>query len=45
MAKNKEVMKKSALISRTIPYIKKEKWLFFLTIFLCIVAAVLSAST
>ncbi|MCR5349980.1 MAG: ABC transporter ATP-binding protein/permease, partial [Acholeplasmatales bacterium] len=45
MAKNKEVMKKSALIGRTIPYIKKEKWLFFLTLILCICAAVLNAST
>ena len=45
MEKKKEVLKKSALISKTIPYIKKEKALFFLTLFLCILAAVLNAST
>jgi len=41
----KETLKKSALISRTIPYIKKEKPLFFLTLFLCVLAAILNAST
>ena len=41
----KEVMKKGQLLRRTIPYIKKEKGLFFLTIFLCLATSVLSATT
>ena len=44
MAK-KEVLKKSTLLKKTIPYIKKEKWLFFLTIFLTLVTAGLNAIT
>lgn len=44
MAK-KNVMKKKALISRTIPYIKKEKKFVILTFILTILTAVLSAST
>ena len=41
----KHVMKKSTLLKKTYPYIKKYKGWFFLTLFLCIITALLSAST
>ncbi len=44
MAK-KEVLKKSTLLKKTIPYIKKEKWLFLLTILLTLVTAGINAIT
>jgi len=44
MAK-KEVLKKSTLLKKTIPYIKKEKGLFFLTIFLCLLISGINAFT
>lgn len=44
MAK-KEVLKKSTLLKKTIPYIKKEKWLFFLTIILTLITAGLNVIT
>ncbi len=44
MAK-KEVLKKSTLLKKTIPYIKKEKKLFFLTILLTLVISLVNAIT
>ena len=43
--KPKHVMKKSTLFKKTFPYIKKYKGWFFLTLLLCIITALLSAST
>ena len=43
--KPKHVMKKSTLFKKTMPYIKKYKGWFFLTLLLCIITALLSAST
>jgi len=40
-----ELMKKKTLLKRTIPYIKKEKALFILTIVLCLVISGLNAIT
>ena len=43
--KHREVMKKSALLSRTMPYIKRHKGLVLLTFILTILTGILSAST
>ena len=43
--KPKHVMKKSQLFKKTLPYIKKYKWWFLLTLVLCIITALLSAFT
>ncbi len=43
--KPKHILKKSALFKKTIPYIKKFKGWFLLTIILCIITALLSAFT
>ena len=45
MASRKNVMKKKALLNKTIPYIKKEFKFFLLTFILTILTACLSAST
>ena len=45
MASKKNVMKKKALLGKTLPYIKKEYKLVLLTFILTILTAVLSAST
>ncbi|MGM9969900.1 MAG: ABC transporter ATP-binding protein [Anaeroplasma sp.] len=45
MAHEKHIMKKTTLLKRTIPYIKKEKKLFFVTILLCFVISITSALT
>ena len=44
MAK-KEMLKKSTLLKKTMPYIKKEKGLVFLTIFLCLFISAINAIT
>ncbi len=44
MAK-KELLKKSTLLKKTMPYIKKEKGLVFLTIFLCLFISAINAIT
>ena len=44
MAK-KEMLKKTTLLKKTIPYIKKEKGLVFLTIFLCLFISAVNAIT
>ena len=44
MAK-KEMLKKSTLLKKTMPYIKKEKGLVFLTIFLCLFISAINALT
>lgn len=43
--KDKELLKKTDLLRRTIPYIKKELGLFFVTIILCLIISLLSAFT
>ncbi len=43
--KPKHVMKKSTLLKKTFPYIKKYKGWFLLTLLLCVITALLSAST
>ena len=45
MEKQKHVLKKSTLLKKTIPYIRKFKGWFVLTIILCIITALLSAFT
>ncbi len=43
--KPKHIMKKSTLIKKTFPYVKKYKGWFILTLTLCVITALLSAST
>ena len=43
--KDKELLKKTDLLKRTIPYIKKELGFFILTIIVCLITAGLSAFT